>query len=49
MSVENEAKSDKIGGLDRKSTRLWAQEEDYCSSKLFNKVINSIIYSNSMV
>lgn len=43
MSIENEAKSDKIGGLDRKSTRLWAQEEDYCSSKLFNKFFNDDI------
>lgn len=30
--------SEAVGGIERKSTRVWAEESGYDSSKLFNKV-----------
>jgi len=38
-----EAKSDAIGGIERKSTRTWASEIGYDASKLFNKLFRDDI------
>ena len=38
-ALESEAKPNEIGGIERKSTRLWALSTGYDPEKLFNKVI----------
>ena len=37
-ALDGEAKADAIGGIERKSTRTWAEESGYNAQKLFNKV-----------
>ena len=39
-ALESEAKSNEIGGIERKSTRTWAMSTGYDPQKLFNKVIH---------
>lgn len=37
-ALTGQAKSDVVGGIQRKSTRGWAEETGYDALKLFNKV-----------
>ena len=41
-ALDSEAKSNEIGGIERKSTRVWAMNTGYDPEKLFNKVIFSL-------
>ena len=43
-ALQSEAKQDQVGGLERKSTRGWAQEIGYDAMKLFNKVWNYVAF-----
>lgn len=44
-ALETEAKENTTGGIERKSTRAWAQDISYNPEKLFNKVLNVICYN----
>lgn len=37
-ALDSSAKEDEVGGIQRKSTRVWALETGYDAEKLFNKV-----------
>lgn len=37
-ALTSEAKTNSVGGIERKSTRQWAVESGYHAEKLFNKV-----------
>ena len=40
-ALSSEAKTDAIGGVERKSTRAWAAETGYDGEKLLNKVCHA--------
>lgn len=46
-ALESEAKSGAIGGIERRSTRAWAEESDYNPEKLFNKVRSHASFASS--
>ena len=44
QALDQEAKSSSaVGGIERKSTRTWAQDSGYDAVKLFNKVSHQSI------
>ncbi|KAH9489750.1 SUMO-activating enzyme subunit 2-A [Bulinus truncatus] len=42
-ALSTEAKKDAVGGIERKSTRAWAMDNDYDAEKLFNKLFRDDI------
>ncbi|KAK7114229.1 hypothetical protein V1264_000319 [Littorina saxatilis] len=42
-ALQSEAKTDEIGGIERKSTRVWAMNTGYDPEKLFNKLFRDDI------
>lgn len=45
-AVQNQEKEGVVGGIERASTRTWAEEIGYDPVKLFNKVSKLIISNN---
>ena len=43
-ALASEAKSNEIGGIERKSTRTWAMSTGYDPQKLFNKVNHPLFF-----
>ncbi|XP_013404818.1 SUMO-activating enzyme subunit 2 isoform X1 [Lingula anatina] len=44
QALQSEAKEDTVGGIERKSTRIWAQETGYDPMKIFNKLFRDDIH-----
>ena len=45
-ALQNDSSNGASGGLQRTSTRTWAEETGYNAAKLFNKVVFELKYSH---